>query len=354
MTARSMEIDVATQTISEATAGLQDAELTPFEHGAGLPLFVQPTNPRLTSDAGYFRDWYWDHAARIDELLDEVGAIVFRGFAMRNTGEFDRLVANYDSMASGYSGGATPRGQLSMRVFEATSTPARVQIALHQEMAYLPTYPERLVFFCRMPSINGGETILGDMRRLTGELDQEFVSEVDRLGVLYTRNLRDRNISTGNPLLDPIHKAWQDAFFTEDPGKAVAEAQAVGLGAQWLDDGSLCVTYLGPGLSEHPRTGERLWFKQLQTLNLGPHNTEKYEMYESQYGATNRFPFAATLGEGTPVTAEQAYGLADAADRCAVEFPWSSGDVLLVDNFRVAHGRNTFTGLRDVQVALLA
>lgn len=348
------EKDVATQALAEAKTHLRDAQLTPFEAGEGLPLFVQPTDSRLAYDAVRFREWFWDHADQIDELLNVEGALVFRGFAMRDTAEFDALVANYDTLASGYSGGATPRGQIGTRVFEATSTPPQVQIALHQEMAYLPTYPQRLMLFCRMPSINGGETILGDVRRLTAELDRDFVDAVDRLGVLYTRNLRDRGASTGNAQLDAIHKSWQDSFFTQDPDEAVREALAVGLGAEWLDDGSLAVTYRGPGLIEHPRTGERLWFNQLQTLNLGPHNTANYAMYERQYGETGRFPFAATLGDGTPLTSEQAFALAGAADRCAVTFPWSSGDVLLIDNFRVAHGRNTFTGLRDVQVTLLA
>jgi len=348
------EKDVATQAFLEADNSLDGARLTPFEAGDGLPLFVQPTDPRLREDAEYFRDWYWDHADRIDGLLNEAGALVFRGFAVRGTEDFDALIANYEGLAGGYSGGTSPRGQLGKRVFEATSTPPSVQIALHQEMAYLPTHPGRLVFFCRMPSINGGETTLGDMKRLTAELDPEFVAQVDELGVLYTRNQKDRNVSFGDPIFDGIHKSWQEAFFTEDRDEAMQAAQVAGLDAEWLDDGSLKVTYLGPGLVEHPRTGERLWFNQLQTLNLGPHNTANYERYERQYGETGRFPFAATLGDGTSITSEQAYALAEAAERCAVAFPWSSGDVLLIDNYRVAHGRNTFTGLRDVQVALLA
>ena len=36
-----------------------------------------------------------------------------------------------------------------------------------------------------------------------------------------------------------------------------------------------------------------------------------------------------------------------------VRFPWSHGDVMLLDNFLTAHGRNSYTGKRDVQVALL-
>jgi hypothetical protein len=38
----------------------------------------------------------------------------------------------------------------------------------------------------------------------------------------------------------------------------------------------------------------------------------------------------------------------------AVGFSWSHGDVLLLDNYLVAHGRNTFDGTRDIQVALMA
>ncbi len=40
-------------------------------------------------------------------------------------------------------------------------------------------------------------------------------------------------------------------------------------------------------------------------------------------------------------------------DPLIVAFPWSAGDVMVLDNFRVAHGRNRYEGHRDVQVALL-
>jgi len=350
----STEMDVATSAKLPHEASLPGARLEPYAPGRGLPLFVQPADKALATDPDNFRAWYWDHAETIDALLAHYGALVFRGFAMQSTEQFDALVSGYERPAFGYAAGSTPRGQLAERVFEATSTPPQVQIALHQEMAYLPYHPARLAFFCRMPSITGGETILGDMARLPGLLDPDFVERIERLGVLYTRNLRDRSVSTGNSLLDAVHRTWQDAFATQDPHEPVRQSQKLGLIARPCEDGSVDVIYRGPGVIRHPANGRRVWFNQLQTLNLGPHNTANYDLYEQTYAATGRYPFAATFGDGTPLAPQEAQALADAVDRCAVAFPWSGGDVLLIDNMQVAHGRNTFTGLRDVQVALLA
>jgi alpha-ketoglutarate-dependent taurine dioxygenase len=36
------------------------------------------------------------------------------------------------------------------------------------------------------------------------------------------------------------------------------------------------------------------------------------------------------------------------------EIPWQNGDVALVDNFVVMHGRRTFTGTRKVLASLIA
>jgi alpha-ketoglutarate-dependent taurine dioxygenase len=36
----------------------------------------------------------------------------------------------------------------------------------------------------------------------------------------------------------------------------------------------------------------------------------------------------------------------------AISFPWQPGDILMLDNRLVAHGRNPFTGDRKVIVAM--
>ena len=36
-----------------------------------------------------------------------------------------------------------------------------------------------------------------------------------------------------------------------------------------------------------------------------------------------------------------------------IAVPWQNGDILMIDNILTFHGRNPYTGHRDVQVALL-
>jgi alpha-ketoglutarate-dependent taurine dioxygenase len=40
-------------------------------------------------------------------------------------------------------------------------------------------------------------------------------------------------------------------------------------------------------------------------------------------------------------------------DKATFSWPWRNGDVMILDNLQVWHGRNPYQGPRDVQVALL-
>ncbi|MDO7842298.1 TauD/TfdA family dioxygenase [Sphingomonas immobilis] len=337
-----------------AAGGLGDeVALTPFGT-APLPVFVQPRVEALRADIGALADWFRTNRPALDQLLVDAGAIVLRGFAVEDTAAFGRVVDCFAPTDFGYLAGASPRAQLAPRVFEATSAPAEAVLGMHQEMAYLPNYPSRIAFYCRMPSVTGGETYLADMRAVTREIPAAFLAAVRERGVLYTRNFRAPQVSTGHPVLDVFHKTWTDAFSTADPGKAIADCAAMGLQGSWLDDGSLSVAYRAPGLIDHPVSGECLWFNQIATQTLNRQNTgDRFALYERHYGSTRPRPYLTTYGDGGAIPEDFVAALYPILSRNTVAFPWSHGDILLIDNFRTAHGRNAFTGLRDVQVALL-
>jgi hypothetical protein len=329
---------------------------TPYPPGDGFPLFVQPREPELRDSRAAFGAWFRDNRERFDEMLAEAGAIVFRGFPLADTAGFGDLIAHYDSPKFGYAGGSSPRRNLQGRVFESTYTPPDQVIMLHQEMAYLPTYPSRIAFFCRIPSVTGGETFIADMRRVTTTLDPALVAEVEGRGIRYKRNFREAANSTGDGWLDAVHRSWQDAFGTTDKGEAMAACEAIGLAAQWLDDGSLDTVYRAPGMITHPRSGDRLWFNHFATKTICPESIgqARYDSYEAYYGSDRARPYDTTFGDGTRISGEQMNELYKVLRACRVGFPWSQGDLMLLDNYITAHGRNEYSGMRDVQVALLA
>src|SRR5579871_610750 len=79
---------------------------TPFEPGRGLPLFIQPRDTTLRDDPAAARAWFQSNAEVFDAMLAQAGALVFRGFPVRDTAAFGALIDHYESPKFGYTGGS--------------------------------------------------------------------------------------------------------------------------------------------------------------------------------------------------------------------------------------------------------
>ena len=63
---------------------------------------------------------------------------------------------------------------------------------------------------------------------------------------------------------------------------------------------------------------------------------------------------AITLGDGTPLDRDAVLNAAALAEEITFDVPWQNGDVALVDNYLVMHGRRSFSGTRKVLASLVA
>lgn len=349
--------------MSEALAAVRPAHmfgaevrLEPYGPGGGLPLFIHAEREDLRTDEDAAVAWYHAHQAELDRLSTEVGAVVLRGFALKGSAAFDRAVANYPEMQFGYTAGATPRSAVQGRVYEATRAPAATRIPLHQEMSYLPDYPARLAFFCVAAPETGGETSIGDARKFSTQVPAAMWQALERHGgVRYVRNFRAPDWSCGDTDLDITHRPWTEALGVDDRAAAEAECRKMGLEWEWHDNGSISVSNVLPGHTVHPATGKALWFNQMtiQVMNERTRGAEQMARIERAYGLGVPRPYDARFADDTAVGMDLLEPVYQAEAAARVDFPWQAGDLMLLDNIHTFHGRNPFTGHRDVQVALL-
>lgn len=350
MITRTQEIPVETELGQSVRATLNT--------GTTLPVFIETVDPGLAKDIDNASDWVAECRHELDKILLTHGAYVLRNFPVVDTASFDSIIDSYDSAAMDYSGGATLRGTVAGRIYEATRVPAEMRLPLHQEMSYLPHWPGRLSFYCHAAPTTGGETIIGDMRAAGTAIPPEFFRAVADRGVLYRRNFRDESV-TRHPALDAIHRTWQDAFLTGDKAEAEAGCTTMGLEYQWNEDGSLTTEFRTGGVIEHPATGERVWFNQIPAQTMRTRTERTYgpaikALLDEWYPPGHSRPNETWFGDGGEIDPADIDAVYDALDAVAVAFPWQAGDVMVLDNVLTAHGRNPYTGDRDVQVALLA
>jgi alpha-ketoglutarate-dependent taurine dioxygenase len=337
-----------------ADALSKDVVLTSYEPGRGLPLFVQPNTPRLYDDTDYALDWLDDHRQAIERMLSSAGAIVLRGFPIDRSVHFARITKAYGPFEDGYTGGADSRTTVVDHVMTAGALRADLSIEPHQEMCYLPRYPTRLAFYCRMAPVTGGATMLCDMREVSARIDPVLFNTVAQKHIRYVRNFRAPGSEASHPVIGKYHKTWTENFNTKDPAVAEAGCRALGFAPRWRDDGALEATYTIPGVIAHPHTGEQLWFNQLATFVHTPRtNAGLHQAFNEAYKDGEPWPLTTTYGDGTPIPVEQVEPIVALQREIAVAYPWSHGDIMLIDNYLVGHGRTPYTGRRDIQVALL-
>ncbi len=324
---------------------------------ATLPLTITPRDPALRVEPDRVMDWFGRHTAELDSLFTHHGAVLLRGFAIAHTATFRRLIDHFPPHAMGYIAGAAPRRSIGEGVYESTRMPPAARIGLHQEMAYMPGAPRLLAFYCHRPPDRGGETPLADMRSVTRRLTGASLHLFERRGVMYRRNFAaDRTsadpVDTGPGL---YHRSVRDAFLTDSRDRVESLCAERGLDWEWLQDGSLTVTHIGPATVRHPRTGERLWFNQASTQHVNARSvgSATLKTLRREYGQRPAWPYDIRFGDGQPMTESDLIPVYDALAAEEVRFEWRRGDVLWIDNLRVAHGRNPYRGPRDIQVALL-
>ncbi|WP_345744820.1 TauD/TfdA family dioxygenase [Streptomyces sp. ODS28] len=208
-------------------------------------------------------------------------------------------------------------------------------------MSYAPSWPTRLMFFCDVAPETGGATPVLDAELWLNSLDDE-VREAYQGGVRYSQNLHGGK---------GLGKSWQDTFETDDRDEAEACLKDAGSEWSWRTDGTLRVSHGGPSTLRHPETGTEGWFNQSDQGHPAALGDETAKAL-AQIMPVEELPQSVAFADGRPIPDEYVIQVRDRGLDNAVNVDWHAGDVLLIDNVLVAHGRRPFTGPRRILVAM--
>ncbi|HEU5383065.1 MAG TPA: TauD/TfdA family dioxygenase [Ktedonobacteraceae bacterium] len=299
-----------------------------------LPLLIEPRYSDVDLSA-----WLQNQRQVIEEKLLQHGAILFRGFHIQAAAEFEQVaLALCPELFGEY--GDLPRSGISNNVYSSTPYPADQAILFHNESSHLHRWPLKQWFCCLKAAQQGGETPIVDCREVYQNLAPETIAQFTHKQLMYVRNF--------TPGLDV---SWQSFFQTSDKSEVETACQKEQVLCEWLEADQLQTRQIRPAIAQHPKTQQMLFFNQMQVHHpfyLEP-TVRNYLL--SSFGK-QRLPRNVYYGDGSEIAEETLQEIIDVYWRLARKFAWQEGDILLIDNMLVAHGRLPFTGQRQIVVAM--
>jgi alpha-ketoglutarate-dependent taurine dioxygenase len=303
--------------------------------GQRLPLVVRPRLQGLNLPA-----WTADNREFVESNLRQHGGLLFRGFEMSGREDFAEFLTALGLRRMEYTEGATPRTKLGDSIYTSTEYPPEQSIALHNELNYVVTWPMKILFFCVTAAEAGGETPIADVRRVYDRIDPKVRERFCEKGWMLMRN-------AGEGLSLP----WQTTFHAASREELEEYCRRAQVEFEWKGDDRLRTRQVRPAVARHPQTGEWVWFNHVAFWHVSSLEPAVREAMLKVFREED-LPYNTYYGDGSPIPDEAVAELRAAYDAETVRFLWEKGDLLLLDNMLVAHGRRPFAGARKILTAM--
>lgn len=284
--------------------------------------------------------WIASHREQLEAQLMVHGGLLFRNFALQGAESFEAFIKAMTEELLEYSYQSTPRSAVGGQIYTSTEYPAAQTIPLHNEMAYAHTWPMKIWFYCLTAAEQGGETPIADSRQVFARIDPKIRERFIEKKVMYVRNYGEG-----------LDLSWSTVFQTNDRLEVEAYCREAGIEFEWRERDGLRTRQICQAAITHPRTGQWVWFNQAHLFHISNLEPAVREALASTYQEED-YPRNAYYGDGSAIESEVLDHIRNVYQQEVIVFSWQQGDVLMLDNMLMAHGRKPFAGTRTVLVGM--
>tara|TARA_R110000737_G_scaffold49733_1_gene70609 strand:+ start:3934 stop:4941 length:1008 start_codon:yes stop_codon:yes gene_type:complete len=316
-------------------ANFNDVSVYSFEKEQVLPLVLKADIPNIK-----LQQWASEYTEKLNSLLSQFGAILFRGFDLKGSEDFNQVIDVISGNALAYKERSSPRSTVSGNIYTSTDHPEDKAIFLHTEQSYNVKFPSKIFFYCDKTPEQGGETPIADTRRIYKHLVDEALPLFEDKKYQYSRYFW--------PMMG---MNWQKAFQTDSKAEVEQYCLDNEIQFKWNGDDELQTYQIRPLVAEHPNSGDLCWFNHCTFFNIYTLDADVQEIFMESFDM-HELPNNTLKSDGSEIPQSVIKKMQHAYNTELRKFSWLKGDMLMLDNMLCAHGRSPFQGERKILVGM--
>jgi alpha-ketoglutarate-dependent taurine dioxygenase len=247
--------------------------------------------------------------SRLYADLARSGVVIYRGFA-DDIQDFDRFIKSHSARVT-FDPARTPYSDSTAEI-----NAGNWEMGLHRENGNLPFTPDIQWFYCQKPAERGSQTTFCDGARVLFELSGATRRQFEKRKIRYSRRIPWPNVRR---------------FLSLELDKPVEQ----------IDDSHLSyINDLVEGQT-YQRLDDHLILSELQTsaIIVSCFSGRKAFCNSMLGPSVNYDPPMITWADGEDIDIEIWDEIKDVSHRLTYDLFWKLGDMVVVDNTRVMHGR---------------
>ena len=263
--------------------------------------------------------------AEVIDKFNSSSLLLFRGFDI-DTDKFKTFTELFSTNFVSYVGGAYSREMINgdKTLLSVTGGKEAFPVSLHGEMYYRKQKPDILWFYCVSPALKDGETTVCDGIEIYNKLSYATQELFQEKRIKYTRTY-----PTG---------VWQKIYQTDD----LSQVEAV------CKDNNMQLEATSEQITTH-----------YLTSSIQPSRCGKYQVFINNIlpvvaqEVTGRNSSLVRFEDNSKIPDTVINEIKEVTEQIIHLVSWQTGDILMIDNTRLLHGRRGFSdNQRDIYVRL--